>query len=291
MKAMTGIRKLVAVSFSMFIASAYVEAGRVVVANDEWTLSNTGFANASDTATFVTNVASLFADGSTGDFLVYSDTFGLTESSLSNTMITAGHTWSISTNLTFDLPTLLSYDAVFLGGQVNGSTPDNQVLIDYVYNGGNIYLLGGTGYVSGFPDVVAEAEAWEILLGEFGLAFSEAPGSGYDNYNGLIGNFDVSGSGHSIFNNVNYLYQGNGSSINDLDINDPTGQILVSYNSHGLYAYAEVDNISDLKIHTAIELEWLATSGLVYQIQWSTNLSTNVWYDLGDPIIGDGTTK
>ena len=47
----------------------------------------------------------------------------------------------------------------------------------------------------------------------------------------------------------------------------------------------------NLKIHTAVELEWPAVSGLVYQIQWNTNLATNVWHNLGDSIIGDGTTN
>jgi hypothetical protein len=45
-----------------------------------------------------------------------------------------------------------------------------------------------------------------------------------------------------------------------------------------------------LTINSAVELEWPTIPGLVYQIQWNTNLTTNIWHNLGDPIIGDGTT-
>lgn len=56
----------------------------------------------------------------------------------------------------------------------------------------------------------------------------------------------------------------------------------------GTYSFYGQPN---LNIHTAVELEWPSVSGLVYQVQWNTNLSTNVWHDLGDTIIGDGTTN
>ena len=56
----------------------------------------------------------------------------------------------------------------------------------------------------------------------------------------------------------------------------------------GTYSFYGEPN---LNIHTAVELEWPAVSGLVYQVQWNTNLATNVWHNLGGPIIGDGTTN
>lgn len=45
--------------------------------------------------------------------------------------------------------------------------------------------------------------------------------------------------------------------------------------------------VLNLNIHQAVELEWPTVSGVVYQIQESTDLET--WVDVGDPITGDGT--
>jgi len=44
-------------------------------------------------------------------------------------------------------------------------------------------------------------------------------------------------------------------------------------------------------IQTAVEIKWLSTSNIVYQVQWADSLQTNVWNDLGNPIIGDGSIK
>jgi hypothetical protein len=45
-------------------------------------------------------------------------------------------------------------------------------------------------------------------------------------------------------------------------------------------------------LHTqAIELMWKSTPGRYYQIQASTNLISGEWFDVGDPIEGDGTTQ
>jgi hypothetical protein len=115
--------------------------GRIIVAHDEVTLSNTGFSLAPDASQFALNVASWFTGSTAGNFLVFSTNFGLTESQLASTMTSAGHSWTVSTAVDFSLPNLLQYDAIFLAG-----TPaDNQVLIDYVNAGGNVYLAGGTG--------------------------------------------------------------------------------------------------------------------------------------------------
>jgi hypothetical protein len=65
-------------------------------------------------------------------------------------MTSAGHSWTVSTAVTFDLPTLLQYEGVFLAG----NAVDNQVLINYVNNGGNIYLAGGTGWGGSSPAVL-----------------------------------------------------------------------------------------------------------------------------------------
>jgi hypothetical protein len=105
--------------------------GQIVVNADEWTLSNQSFQKAPDTATFVTNVAQYFVGDKKGKFHVLSNNFGLTQSSLEQTMTKAGHTWTKGMNIPIDLATLSQYDAVFVGGD----PVNNQVLIDYVKNG------------------------------------------------------------------------------------------------------------------------------------------------------------
>lgn len=203
----------------LFACNAY--AGRIILANDEWTFTNTGFSSANAGATaFATNIADLFSDGGSGNFLAYSTNFGLTQSSLATTMTSAGHTWTANTGVSFDLSTLLTYDGIFLAGDA----ADNDVLIDYVNAGGNVYLAGGTGWGGS----LAEANRWNTFLGDFGLAFGPT-------YNGVIGNIAIN-STHSIFDNVDYLYQNNGNDALDILASNAFTDVLVSQNGHGLYA-------------------------------------------------------
>jgi len=103
------------------------KVGKIVVNADEWTLADSGFAKAPDAGTFATNIAKWFTGGrSTGKFHAYSTNCGLTESSLAETMTKAGYTWTVGTNIKFVLPTLLTFDGIFVGGDL----ADNQVLID-----------------------------------------------------------------------------------------------------------------------------------------------------------------
>ncbi len=203
-----------------------LQSGKIVVNADEWTLSNTGFKEAPDTATFVTNIAKWFTGGrSTGKFHAYSTNFGLSESELAQTMATAGYTWTVGNNMKFDLPTLLTYDGIFLCGDL----ADNQVLIDYVKAGGNVYLGAGTG-VAGAQ---AEADSWNTFLNAFGLKFLGV-------YNGISGNQSIN-SAHPIFAGVKAIYQSNGNSI--VDILDPVSQtnqlILTHATGQGLIAAFE----------------------------------------------------
>ena len=119
--------------------------GTVIVNNDDWTLSDAGLASAFDSDNFVRNVASFFTGSSPGNFLAYSENFGLTEPSLAAIMTGAGHAWTVDTTVSFDAGTLQQFDAVFLAGPVDGSAPDNSGLTEYVEGGGNVYLAGGTG--------------------------------------------------------------------------------------------------------------------------------------------------
>jgi len=209
-----------AVLFLFTISNAY--AGKIVLSNGEWNLTDTGFTTSplNDPAAYATNVAGWFTGGGTGNFLAYSNNFGLTGNYLASAMTSAGNMWTVSMAAPFTLATLLSYDGVFLAG----NPVDNQVLIDYVNAGGNVYLAGGTGWGGPF----AEAAQWNTFLNAFGLGFG-AP------YNGVGGNIAIS-STHPIFVNVDHLYQDNGNDTLDISVLDPRAQVLVSLNGHGLYA-------------------------------------------------------
>ena len=106
-----------------------------------------------------------------------------------------------------------------------GNPANNQVLIDYVEGGGNVYLAGGTG-IGGPTD---EANRWNTFLNHFGLRFESA------GYNGVAGNIAISHA-HPIFNNVDHLYQNNGNDTLDIAPLDPRGEVLITQGTHGLYA-------------------------------------------------------
>lgn len=202
---------------------------KIVLANDEWTLSNRGFSGVNDPGQFAKNIAAWFhGSESGGNYLVYSSVFGLTESSLRDTMINAGNSWTVPPwtvpmTFPFDLPTLLQYDGVFLAG----NAADNQVLIDYVNHGGNVYLAGGCGL--GAQN--AEALRWNTFLNAFGLAFSSL-----ENWD--VGSLPISSS-HPIFANVDHLYQNNGNDTLLVWDNDPRVQILAYDAGHPIYAVYE----------------------------------------------------
>ncbi|HEY9892210.1 MAG TPA: hypothetical protein V6D37_10465 [Candidatus Sericytochromatia bacterium] len=201
------------------------KVGKIVVNSDEWTLANKGFANAPDTGTFVTNIAKWFTGGrSTGKFHAYSTNFGVKESSLAQTMTKAGYTWTVGTNIKFDLQTLLTFDGIFVGGDA----ADNQVLINYVKAGGNVYVFAGTGVGGAQP----EADRWNTFLNAFGLKLAGV-------YNGIAGNQTVNSS-HPIFAGVKAIYQANGNSIVDLDPASGTNQLILTHaNGQGLIAAFE----------------------------------------------------
>lgn len=193
------------------------EAGTIIVNNDEWTLSDTGFSNAPDTSKFATNIAALFSGGGAGSFHAYSANLGFTGSSLSATLSGAGHTYTTGTGFAFTQENISSFNGLFLGGSYLSSTEIN-TLINYVKAGGNVYLAGGAGV--GGADT--EAAAWNPFLNAFGISYANS-------YNGVEGNIDVTGATHPIFSGVTSLYQNSGNSI--------TGAgIQVSQNGQGLYA-------------------------------------------------------
>jgi hypothetical protein len=204
--------------------------GKIVVCNDEWTLSDTGFQQSPDAGSFATNIAGWFSGGRAGKFLVYSTNFGLTQSSLASALRAAGHALSFSTSIQFDVPTLLGYDGVFLAG----NSADNGVLIDYVKEGGCVLLEGGTGWGDG----QAEADRWKTLLNAFGMKFSAS-------YNLVSGNIPINVD-HPIFKGVGRLYQNNGNPIAMIDPESPVSRVLVSNSTGGLYAVADMSLAPDV---------------------------------------------
>ncbi|MEG4274535.1 MULTISPECIES: lamin tail domain-containing protein [unclassified Microcoleus] len=194
--------------------------GKIVVNADEWTLSNDGFKAAPDAAIFANNIAKWFAGDRAGKFHAYSTNFGLTQSALAETFKNAGHTWTTGTNISFDLPTLLTYDGIFVGA----NAANNQVLIEYVKAGGNVYVVAGTG-----SDAKAEADRWNPFLNAFGFKF-------LGKYNRINGNQTVNSS-HPIFAGVKALFQNNGNYIVDIDSASPTNQLVLTHSSgQGLIA-------------------------------------------------------
>jgi hypothetical protein len=186
------------------------DAGTIVVAHDEWTLSNSGFANAAGTGSFVANLVAEFGSR----IHAYSTNFGLTGGSLASAMSTAGATFTTGTGISFDLPTLSSFDAIMLGGTYLDAGQLG-VLQSYAAAGGSVYIMGGTGA----GGAAAEAAAWNPFLSLYGLEFAPT-------YNGVSGTIAVSGD--PLFDGVGSLFQDNGNTISGLGV--------VCCGATGLYA-------------------------------------------------------
>lgn len=178
------------------------QAGTIVVNGDEWTLSDSGYslAGASNADTFAQNlIAFLDGDGvAGGNALIYSTNFGLTGSNLNTSLTSAGYAVTTSTATTFDLTTLMGYDAIFLGG--GGFAKDDAVLAAYVNAGGGVYIAAGTG----FGGAAGEAALWNGFLTEFGLELGTV-------YNGVAGN-QPAGTG-PLFDGVTQLYFDNANTV------------------------------------------------------------------------------
>lgn len=201
---------------------ALTPGGKIIVAHDEWVLSDAGFNLAfNGAAQFAQNVANFFTGDQPGSFLVYSDNFSLVGSQLAAVMQDAGHTWTVSTAVPFTLATLQQYDAVFVGA----FPADNGVLTDYVNAGGSVYLCAGSGLLGHFGNTAAEAAAWKTFLGNFDLAYESLS-------NGVSGVIPVESS-HPLFAGVGSLYQDLGLDIQSLG---GRGMIVEMLGRHELFA-------------------------------------------------------
>ncbi len=215
----------VAVAAAGLLASAApAEAGYIVLNNDEWTFSGSGYANAPTADVFINNITNLFTGDQPGDFLAYSTNFGLTGTQLRTSVESAGHTWTVSTAVPFTAASLAAYDAVFFAGPVGSGYPDQSVIEAYLLGGGNVYIGAGTGSLG----PAAEAAGWNDVLALTGLRFRSY-------YNGIGGTIPPVGP-HPLLAGVSSLYFSNGNTIDDLDLGDDTGEILFSLGGQGMLA-------------------------------------------------------
>jgi hypothetical protein len=211
------LRPLSALALALGVAAGGpAMAATIVVNNDEWTLSDTGFASAADTGQFVANLVAEFGP----TIHAYSGNFGFTQGSLATAMANAGATYTTGTGFDFTAANLSAYDAVFLGGFYLDAAGIAE-LSSYVASGGGVYIAGGTNV--GGP--AAEAAAWNGFLAPFGVQMNPF-------YNGVSGNVAVSGD--AIFDGVSALYQNNGNGL--------TGSSVVCCGDSGLYAVYRVSN-------------------------------------------------
>jgi hypothetical protein len=192
----------VVVIFAVLLCTvSSASAGRVVVNNDEWTTSNTGFATAgaANATAFVQNLANFMnVAGGMGNFLVYANNIAY-GSDFETALTAAGHAVAYDVGIPFDLPSLSIYDGIFLGGAGFGKNDD--VLTEYVQNGGSVYLVGGTAA----GNATQEADRWNGFLDDFGFQYGSP-------YNSVSGNRSVASS-HPLFTGVTQLYFNNGNPL------------------------------------------------------------------------------
>lgn len=221
-------------------------AGRVILNNDEWTLSNAGFGSApSSTTTFAANLASFMnIGGGACNLLMYSSNFGLTQSSLNSALTGSGCTVSYSTGA-FDLATLSAYDGVLLARQQYNY--DAAILASYVNSGHSAYIAGGTG-------LDLEDTAWDSFANAFGLDFGPS-------YNGIIGTLSIT-SGDPLLAGVSQLYFNNGNTVS-LYGSNPNARIIASQDGVGSPAPGLIGIYDDTRVDPAIAVPEPATTALL----------------------------
>ena len=220
--------------------------GKILVAHDEWTLSDTGFGQGEDAygrparltsaALFSRNIARWFASGRPGHFLIYSRNLFPTPyaNAFQTTLTQAGHRVTVSTSIPFTLENVLPYDAIFLAGNpTNDATRQyslgssiGSVLTNYVNSGGSVYVAAGTSGHGESQD--GAALLWNPFLHTFGLEYAS-------NYNAVEGLQPVS-SCHPLLQDIQRLYHADGNSVSKLDPFNPSTTILQPLGQDGLFA-------------------------------------------------------
>lgn len=205
---------------ALVLTASLANADRVLVNNDEWTFTDYGFSAAAGTAQFAVNVADWLTAGSAGNnILVLSQNFGLVGSALNTTLTGAGYNVTLNTSGASTVANMGDYDAIY----VAGNPVNNAALINYVNNGGNVYIAAGTGW----GGAAQEAANWNTFLNAYGMAYGEY-------YNGACCSLTPPNT-HPIFDGVSSVYFNNGNNAIDL-IAGGSSQMLWSNGSIGLIA-------------------------------------------------------
>jgi hypothetical protein len=204
-----------------FAASSF--AGQIIANNDEWTLSNAGFAAAgSANATTIAQNSARFMTGASGGAAIWIDSnnFGLDQNMLATAL--GGYTLTDTATFSdFTLATLQNYKAVFLGGDAL-TAADEAALVAYVNAGGGVYIAAGT---ASFGSAAVEAAQWNTVLNPFGLTMASA-------YNGVAGTIATSGQA-PVLTGVAQLFYNNGNSVSVTGSN-PNAAIITSSGNNGL---------------------------------------------------------
>ena len=140
-------------------------AGVVVAAGDEWTLSDYAYQApyVSGTTAYVQDIVATFGGSS---YLLLTGNGNVSVSllqGLSSQLSSLGKT--VDNSPTFDLTTASNYDAVFHFGQGLSASQFTD-LSTYVGSGGNAYVSLGSGW---YGTAAGEAAAWNPFLSEHGL--------------------------------------------------------------------------------------------------------------------------
>lgn len=198
---------------------------RVVLSSDDWVFSDAGFNSLpTDTSTFAVNLATLLTGGASRRIHAFSEFFAFTGSKLAEALGDAGFTYTVGTDISFDLVTLLDFDALLLGlGGSSGSsglpllsTAELDVLLQYVNAGRGVYIHAGNGISE--PNRVPST--WNPFLQRYGFQL----GTGFDGLNGDVSIVSV----HPLFDGVSALHVRGGHPITGCCVvaSSPTGENL-----------------------------------------------------------------
>ena len=127
------------------------------------------------------------------------------------------------------------------------------------------------------------------------------PNNGSDNF-AVIGNATMTyGEGNATLGSGSLSYTSGNVTVTLSDFNTSASMpnLVSGYNNTpgsesdfvGSFTLTVTPARPNLSIWTAVELGWNSSTNYLYQVQWSTNLISSNWFNLGAPIQGNGTTN
>jgi hypothetical protein len=205
--------------------------GRFVAVGDEWIVSDQAFTlDSVNTAQFVLNTASYFANGGSGNFLVYSTQPQYAGVQFASTLSGGGHTLTIDSSTPLTPSYLATFDGVFVAGTLGADAGSQAALTAFVNAGGGVFLQAGTG---AFGSALAEANACNPFLASFGLAF----GDEWKPVSALI-NAPVNAGTHPLQSGLTQVIWGFGQDVIDLDGISNNANTIAMRADFSSYGYA-----------------------------------------------------